>query len=83
MANISGNNNNIPIMPIRTPNAPIRTPVAPILADILPIGLDQQIQQPYIQKGLTYKSNNKFVMNRDDAGNIILDPGSNSETVSV
>ena len=40
----------------------------------LPNGLDQQIQQPYIQKGLTYKSNNKFVMNRDDAGNIILEP---------
>ena len=47
----------------------------------LPNGLDQQIQQPYIQKGLTYKSNNKFVMNRDDAGNIILDPGSNSQPV--
>tara|TARA_R100000951_G_scaffold50493_1_gene42638 strand:+ start:8061 stop:9107 length:1047 start_codon:yes stop_codon:yes gene_type:complete len=45
---------------------------------VLPDGLEQQIQQPYIQKGLTYKSNNKFVMNRDDAGNIILDPGSNN-----
>ena len=39
-----------------------------------PDGLSQQIQQPYIQDGLTYKSNNKFVMQRDDAGNIIIDP---------
>jgi hypothetical protein len=37
-------------------------------------GLAQSIQQPYIQKGLTYKSNNKFVMQRDGGGNIILDP---------
>ena len=39
-----------------------------------PDGLSQQIQQPYIQDGFTYKSNNKFVMQRDDAGNIIIDP---------
>lgn len=39
----------------------------------LPEGLAQSIQQPYITNGLTYKSNNKFVMQRDDAGNIVLD----------
>jgi hypothetical protein len=40
---------------------------------VLPEGLAQSIQQPYITNGLTYKSNNKFVMQRDDAGNIVLD----------
>jgi hypothetical protein len=38
-----------------------------------PEGVAQSIQQPYIQNGLTYQSNNKFVMQRDTAGNIILD----------
>jgi len=44
-----------------------------------PEGLAQSIQQPYIQNGLTYQSNNKFVMQRDTAGNIILD--ANADTV--
>jgi hypothetical protein len=43
------------------------------IGNILPEGLAQSIQQPYIQNGLTYQSNNKFVMQRDTAGNIILD----------
>ena len=45
----------------------------------LPEGVDQSIQQPYIQNGLTYQSNNKFVMQRDTAGNIILD--ANADTI--
>lgn len=43
------------------------------MTKLQPEGLAQSIQQPYITNGLTYKSNNKFVMYRDDAGNIVLD----------
>lgn len=61
------------------PNTRSNTSPVPINRDTvssgveLPEGLAQSIQQPYITNGLTYKSNNKFVMQRDDAGNIVLD----------
>ena len=52
---------------------------SPIQSNEIPEGLAQSIQQPYIQNGLTYQSNNKFVMQRDTAGNIILD--ANTDTI--
>ena len=46
--------------PVRPSTRPLPDPVA------------QEIQQPYIVNGLTYKSNDPYVIERDDAGNIKL-----------
>ena len=52
------------------------------IRDPLPDPIAQEIQQPYILNGLTYQSNNPYVIERDDAGNIKLyESGSNQRLI--
>ncbi len=46
-------------------------------------GVDQSIQTPYIQNGLTYVSNNTSIHPRDEAGNIILQENSETNPILV
>ena len=75
MANPYGSNNKSNLKPggQTKQNVAIVNPNAlQIVSSNLPDGLDQSIQQPYVQNGLTYLSNNKNVMQRDPAGNVVL-----------
>jgi len=52
---------------------PMPTPVAVYQA---PPFVDTNIQQEYIEKGLTFKSNNKFINQRNAAGNLLFEENS-------
>jgi len=54
-------------------NPPMPPPVAVYQA---PPFVDTNIQQEYIEKGLTFKSNNKFINQRNAAGNLLFEENS-------
>jgi len=49
----------------------------------LPEPISQEIQQPYILNGLTYKSNNPYIIDRDDVGNIKLQESASNQRLII
>ena len=72
---IPAGNNAAPISidPLRSVPPSMPPPVAVYQAPPL---VDTNIQQEYIEKGLTFKSNNKFINQRNAAGNLLFEENS-------
>jgi hypothetical protein len=49
----------------------------------LPDPISQEIQQPYILNGLTYQSNNPYIIERDGAGNIKLQESASNQRLII
>jgi len=49
----------------------------------LPDPISQKIQQPYILNGLTYQSNNPYIIERDGAGNIKLQESASNQRLII
>jgi len=54
-----------------------------LATDLVPEPIAQEIQQPYILNGLTYKSNNPYIIDRDGAGNIKLQESASNQRLII